>query len=243
MLRFLGIGAQKAGTTWLYEQLRRHPGIGFPAGKEIHFWDRLRNPDQIGPYLARFGDPRLCEGEITPAYAILPTATIRLVHRVAPELRLIYLLRNPVDRAWSSALMALQRAEMTIDEASDQWFIDHFRSSGSLSRGDYARCIRHWRQVFPSEQLLLERHETIRDHPQALLQRCCAHIGVPSPAAGILNHCRERVFSGPGHALRPKLREVLVDLYRSRVAALEDELGEDFSHWLEPPPDAYRNRP
>lgn len=40
MLDFLGIGAQKAGTTWLYEKLRLHPDIAFPAGKEVHFWDQ-----------------------------------------------------------------------------------------------------------------------------------------------------------------------------------------------------------
>src|SRR5262249_41035314 len=37
---FLGIGAQKAATTWLYENLKRHPEIEFPAGKEVHFWDK-----------------------------------------------------------------------------------------------------------------------------------------------------------------------------------------------------------
>ncbi len=39
MIDFLGIGAQKCGTTWLYERLAQHPQVRFPAGKEIHFWD------------------------------------------------------------------------------------------------------------------------------------------------------------------------------------------------------------
>ena len=48
MLDFLGIGAQKAATTWLYANLDLHPQIAFPAGKEVHFWDRRegREPEE-----------------------------------------------------------------------------------------------------------------------------------------------------------------------------------------------------
>jgi hypothetical protein len=236
MLTFLGIGAQKAGTTWLYAQLKKHPRIGFPLGKEAHFWNRLNDPRQIETYLAGFDDPDLSQGEITPAYALLPVVTIARIHQVAPRLRLIYLLRNPIERAWSAALMALARAEMTLDEASDAWFVDHFRSSGSLRRGDYASCIRNWRQVFPADQLLLERYEAIRAEPEALLRRCCAHIGVAPPEPALLAGCRERVFVGPGHALRPTLRQVLIEIYRPLLRELERELGEDFGDWLQAPP-------
>jgi len=235
MLTFLGIGAQKAGTTWLYAQLNKHPQISFPGGKEIHFWDRLDDPKRISAYLARFGDTHRYQGEITPAYALLPVAVITHIQRVAPDVKLFYLLRNPIERAWSSALMALGRAEMTFEEASDAWFIDHFRSSGSLRRGDYATCIRNWHQIFPTEQLLLLRHEAIQTRPEELLRQCYRHIGVAAPATDLLADCRERVFAGPGHSLRPNLRAALVELYRPRVAALEDLLGEDFSAWLRGP--------
>jgi hypothetical protein len=61
---------------------------------------------------------------------------MRQVHARFPDARLIYLIRNPIERAWSSALMALRGAEFAFDEASDAWFIDHFHSRGSLSRGN-----------------------------------------------------------------------------------------------------------
>ena len=232
MWRFLGIGAQKSGTTWLYEQLRRHPGIGFPLGKEAHFWDRLAGPDSIPRYISAFSSTALSEGDITPAYALLKVPVIERIHDASPGLRLIYLMRNPVERAWSSALMALARAEMTIDEASDAWFLDHFRSSGSLGRGDYATCIRNWRSVFPSEQLLLVRFERIVSEPEHVLRGVCRHIGVADPRPGDLARCRKRVFVGLGHAIRPQLREALEMLYRPRITELEDLLAEDFSGWL-----------
>lgn len=232
MLCFLGIGAQKAGTSWLYDRLKRHEDIGFPLGKEAHFWDRPHDEAAVARYLARFSGVKACEGEITPAYAMLPDSVIARIRQAAPELRLIYVLRNPVERAWSSALMALGRAEMTIDEASDQWFLDHFRSAGSLARGDYADCIARWLRYFPREQLLIARYERILGEPEALLAQCCAHLGVAPPGEAVLQGSRERVFSGPGHPLSNALRGELLRLYRSRIAALEALLDEDFSDWL-----------
>jgi len=235
MLDFLGIGAQKAGTTWLYEMLRKHPEVLFPAGKEVHFWDARRD-EGVEWYQSLFAGEELGKkkGEITPAYAILPVEAIRDIHAINPALRSIYLIRNPVERAWSSALMALGRAEMTIDEASDQWFIDHFRSAGSLARGDYETCIRNWRSVFPSGQLLVLRYEKIRSEPQAVLTQCCRHLGIEEKffAAAGAKPLGQRVFSGPGHAIRPGLLPVLREIYYPRLRKLGEFLQEDFGEWL-----------
>lgn len=231
MLKFLGIGAQKAGTTWLYAQLAKHPQVGFPKGKELHFWNQPAGRD-VAAYLAGFGDPLRCEGEITPAYALLPEEVIRQIRQVAPDLRLFFVMRNPVDRAWSSALMALQRAELSAGEVSEQWFMEHFRSAGSLGRGDYAECIRRWRRVFPPEQLLLLRYDDIVSRPEQLLHRCCQHLGVAAPGADMLAACRQAVFAGPQVPIPPQLRAKLVELYRAPVTALEGLLDEDFGAWL-----------
>jgi hypothetical protein len=256
MLDFLGIGAQKAGTTWLYEQLRQHPQLTFPLGKEAHFWNRPHDDAAIADYLSRFNLPAAPEpprslltrwlprrrrlspprraGEITPAYGMLPPAVIQDIHRHVPNLRLLYLIRNPIERAWSAALMALERAEMTIDEASDAWFIDHFHSAGSRGRGDYRTCLRNWRAVFPNEQLLILRFEEMADAPEALLNRCFQHLGVAplDPEQLRRQGCRERVFAGPGHPLRPGLRRVLLNLYREPVEQLADDLNMDLHAWL-----------
>ena len=76
MIDFLGIGAQKAGTTWIYQHLSRHPQICFPAGKEIHFWDHYRN-NGVDWWTSLFADdhPGRKQGEITPAYATLDEVT------------------------------------------------------------------------------------------------------------------------------------------------------------------------
>lgn len=234
MFSFLGIGAQKAGTTWLYEQISHHPQLAFPLGKEAHFWDRSHDKSAIADYLSRFADVAAIAGEITPSYAALPSSVVQEIHACNPQLRLIYLIRNPIDRAWSSALMALQRAQMTIDEASDAWFSDHFHSAASLKRGDYQACLQTWRTIFPNEQLLILRFEQIITEPEFLLNRCFQHLGVApvDPEQLRQQGCHEPVFTGPGHRLRSTLKPVLWALYQERIRQLAQYLGMDLSAWL-----------
>lgn len=234
MLDFLGIGAQKAGTTWLYRHLSQHEKITFPAGKEVHFWD-LHYDRGVEWYCSLFvenGNKK--NGEITPAYGHIAVERIRKIHHLNPSLRIIYIVRNPVERAWSSALMALERSEMAFEEASDQWFIDHFRSAGSLARGDYESCIRRWCSVFDRRQILIERYEFICESPREVLSRCCDQIGVDAQmfdqiADDVLS---TRDFQGPGHEIRPSLRPILAELYLPKIASLQEYLLEDFSSWM-----------
>ncbi len=213
MLNFLCIGAQKCGTTWLYEALSRHPQFAFPGGKEVHFWDRPGDRT-VQWYCGLFSDDQKINGDITPSYAILRPDVIRNIHQVLPHLKLVYLVRNPIDRAWSSAKMALARAEMTMDEASDQWFIDHFMSKGSRARGDFETCLQNWMSLFPSSRLLVLHFDAIRDEPIQTANVVLRHLGAniffgASDAA----HLEKRVFEGDGQAIRPSLVPVLQDIY------------------------------
>ncbi len=234
MLDFLGIGAQKSGTTWLYMNLRRHPQILLPDIKELHFWDQQRDKG-LDWYRAFFetGDTAIRCGEITPAYAILPPDTIDEIAREFPNLKFFYLMRNPVDRAWSAALMALTRAEMAWDEASDQWFIDHFRSYGSARRGDYQTCLANWFRAFPRDRFLVQLFEDIGRQPRQVLEACASHLGLDPQGFDAVpeEHMRAKVFEGPGYPIRPRLHRFLVDFYAPRIDALEAFLGLDLSHW------------
>ena len=234
MIDFIGIGAQKAGTSWLYENLNRHGNIRFPMGKEIHFWDHHYEKG-LRWYLSLFENiPGKMNGEITPAYAIIQQNRIRECFNLNPHLKIIYLIRNPIERAWSSALMALNRAEMKINEASDQWFIDHFKSSGSLERGDYEKCIKNWCSVFPSKQLFIVRYELIYQNPNEMLKTVCKHIGVDGNFFNSVNKCllRNYVRKGPGYQIRQSLIDVLVELYKPKIESLSRYIYADLSDWI-----------
>jgi len=233
MLNFLGIGAQKAGTTWLFERLQLHPAISFPGGKEVHFWDQ-HYAKGAGWYRSLFENKSLAAktcGDITPAYAILAPELIKECHENFPELKLIYIIRNPIERAWSSAKMALSRAEMQIEEASDQWFIDHFRSRGSMMRGDYEACLHNWLRFYREDQILTCLFDSLASEPHSVLSRCFAHLGVTAGDYPLPADLTERIFSTTPEPLPHNLRGVLSEIYAPRIESLQSFLGLDLSHW------------
>ena len=119
---FFIIGAQKCGTTSLYDYLVQHPQVLSARYKELHFfdyyyqkgeaWYRRRLPSKAQMREARKnGDTRVITGEATPCYMVFPQTPER-VYRFVPEVKLIVLLRNPVDRAFSQYQM--NRAKETV---------------------------------------------------------------------------------------------------------------------------------
>mgnify|MGYP001559679772 CR=1 FL=1 len=225
---FLGIGAQKAGTSWLHANLAQHPRVRFPGGKELHFWNRDR-PRGLDFYRAQFAGAErgVLQGDITPAYATLSVEQIAEIAQEFPRLRIFFLLRHPVERAWSSARMALKRAELEPDEASDAWYLDHFRSRGSRARGDYAACLERWLASFSREVVLLLRYEDLETRPEDVARAACAHLGLD--AAPLLRPenpwLRQRVFEGERAELRPALRAALTELYAEPLQRLRDQQG------------------
>lgn len=230
MLRFVGIGAQKSGTTWLYEWMRRHPEINFPQVKEHHYWDRFAEQGPI-PYANLFPGPGV-EGEITPAYGFLPLEIIRVIRAAFPDLRLFYIMRNPIDRAWSAAVMGMRREGRSFEETGDDWFLDNFRSSASLARGDYEMCVRNWRLAF-GDQLHLAFFDDVLLRPVDVLAGIFSHIGVdPAPAYGFdPAELRARVFEGGSGPVRPSLLPALHALYDSKIVSLGAFLDRDLSAW------------
>jgi hypothetical protein len=130
--------------------------------------------------------------------------------------------------------MILRWGLMFEHEASDAWFLDVFRSSQSLGRGDYAACLESWLSAFPREQLLIQFYDDLVAEPAAVLEEACRHVGAdPAPVAGwTAERLGRRVNAGEGTPLRPSLRQPLLDLYGPRVEAFSRMAGRDLSHWL-----------
>lgn len=229
---FLGIGAQKAGTTWLYENLRRHPDIYLPTPKEIHFFD-WHFHRTLRSYARHFesGAGRI-KGEITPGYSIIDRRRIDFVHWLMPDVRLVMLIRNPMERAWSQALMNLVkkpgRAYASVTEAE---FIDHIISARSVMRGDYLTIIDNWLSRFPPEQLLIGRFEEIRDHPQDLLRRVFRHLGARTDIDWSSLPYDQVIFAGLGVPPPPRIRDLLRETYRDDLRRLVNRFGPEVESW------------
>ena len=197
LLDFVIVGAQKSGTTALAEFLSQHPDIAMSDPKEVHLFDAHdfvdTSMEQIDiKYQPAFlhAKPSQIRGEATPVYLFFPEIAGQL-GRYNPALRLIVLLRNPVDRAYSHYLMEFERGNETkaflralmLEKKRLQQDPDpraensEFRQHSYRSRGLYSRQLAGLYQEFPGSQVLvihaddlLRKHEEIIKRVFAFLQ-------------------------------------------------------------------------
>jgi hypothetical protein len=208
-LDFVVIGAQKAGTTTVFEYLKRHPELYLPPRKETpYFSNDARVAQGWQQYIASnfaMSDPTLKWGTITTHYmagGIVDVSQAETVQRQydastvprrirerLPDIRLIAILRDPVERAISHHKMAVMNG---LDERSFERAIDDLLQPESLvesrnypqeatsyiTRGEYGRILSRYLEVFPREQLLVVFNDELERSPQALLQRMFEFIGV-----------------------------------------------------------------
>jgi hypothetical protein len=198
-LDFIVIGAQKGGTTSLWRYLRDHPEICMPRSKEAPFFIGTRvDPDRLVDYMrVLFGDApagaRL--GKATPDYMIgHPGAPVDVVaERIAaafPEVRLVAILRDPIERAVSSYGMAVRREQegRSVDAAlGDQLDPDELAearlnpdpTNSYVAAGEYGRILGAYRERFPAGQLLVTFTEDLAQDPGAVLDDVLRHLDLP----------------------------------------------------------------
>ncbi len=173
---FLGIGAPKAGTTWLYQLLDGHPDIAMSRHrKEVHFFDH--HFDRGAAWYERFfpddpGHSRIAVGEYTTHYLYDPAVPARV--RTYPSIdRFVLIVRNPVDRALSH--YRFRRRQDNHDLTFEQ-FVD--REPGVLGLGLYGRNLERWLAEFGAEQFLVLVFEQAVGDPQDTRRRLAEHLGV-----------------------------------------------------------------
>ena len=196
---FLVAGAQKAGTTALFDYLAELPGLELPAVKEAHFFDEeervdWRAPD-YAPYHALFRDSGRLWGEATPIYLYWPNALER-IRAYNPAIKLILLFRDPIERAWSHWKMEYARGKETepfgwcIREgrarmAAAAPYPGFHRVFSYVERGYYGRQLARAMALFPPDQLLLIGSEDLRREPTATIRTVCEFLGVAAPPGEI----------------------------------------------------------
>lgn len=206
---FVIIGAQKGGTTSLYRLLSQHPCVRPAVRKELHYFSLYFDRD-VGWYRSCFPAPRqengwsTITGEASPYYLFHPHAPKRIAETV-PRVRLIALLRNPVDRAYShynheitmvSRLFGSGVEPLTFEEAveleelrlrgerdkmlEDERYINFNHQHFSyLSRGIYVDQLAHWSEFFGDEQMLLLKSEDFFGHTSETLKLVLGFLGLP----------------------------------------------------------------
>jgi hypothetical protein len=250
---FIIIGGQRCGTTSLYNYLTKHPCVVPAHMKEIHFfdinfckgvaWYRAEFPSILHEHYAKqMGKRDLVTGEASPYYIFHPLAAER-VSETIPQVKLIALLRNPVDRAYSHYYLEVRRGRETLSfedaidkgaerlagekekliEDENYYSLNH-RHYSYLARGIYVDQLKPWMSYFPREQILILRSEDLYDDPPATLERVTEFLDLPI--------WEPKRYEKYHRARYPKMsvatRERLVDYYEPHNQRLLEYLGMDF---------------
>jgi len=238
---FLILGAQKAGTTALYAYLRWHPEITGPSFKEVSFFDRHYAKGERWYRAHMPVRRRSLVGEASPSYLFHPLAPER-VAGMLPGARLIALLRNPVDRAFSHYQheVALGREPLSFEDAVDR---EDERMQGELermlrdpsyfslawwnytyvARGRYAEQLERWFAAFPREQLLVLFTEELSADTAATYRRVLDFLGVTARDLETYPRIFDRDYADMNPGTRARLHKEFENPNR-RLASL---LGRD----------------
>lgn len=209
-LDFIVIGAQKSGTTTLFEYLRRHPELCLPAAKEVpYFSNDARYSGDWNEYLRKafaFADSGCKWGTVTPQYmygatfggpprpdgSSLESDALTVPSRIRdrlPDVRLIAVLRDPVQRARSHHAMASLNGWDTrsFDQAVEQLLEPAallsarrvvWETTGYVVWGEYGRILAGYLEVFERRQLLLLFSSELQRNPRSVLRRVFEFLAV-----------------------------------------------------------------
>ena len=280
---FIGIGAQKAGTTWLSHNLQLHPEIWMPKNKELHYFNyRINDPKnpvsrfygkmvskgnvdgrwrqqakiRLGHHLRHLGGEDFLwdlkyyagapndawyaslfepgrgrvKGEITPGYSTLGRETIARVHDLVPEAKLIFMMRNPIERAWSQFTMRLDKSgKKNLTLPRHKKLLRNVEKEGSRSRTDYLQTLENWTGFYPEERIFVGFLEDVRFHPEKFLGDVYAFLDVD--ASFRPRGVGERVHARSAGRIPAQSAVYLTHLYREGLSRLDEHFGGYASFW------------
>jgi len=220
---FLILGAPKAGTTALHAALTRHPDVFMTAPKEPKYWmcDDAPPPHFRGPGdqhsqqewvwrrrdyegLFELAPASSVRGESTPFY-LWHRAAQRRISEQLPEARLIAVVRDPIDRAYSNWMHLWSDGLEPVADFEKAFALEHERIAKGWAPfwryaqlGRYGEQLAHLFSYVDRERVLVLRYRTIVDDPQGAVDRACHFLGIAPGLIETIPHDNSRSFVEPG---------------------------------------------
>lgn len=244
---FLIAGAPRSGTTWLYYLLDRHPQIymATPVKPEPKFFlvDELYQKGidfYRRKWFAEVPDEMLA-GEKTTNYLESSRAAQR-IHQHLSRVKLIFILREPADRAYSNYLWSYMNGLETgdfetaldLEEQRERDLPEHLhyaRPHAYFSRGLYAQLLHPYFKRFPRKQILCLRYEDLMTHPQELAQSLHEFLGISVRPEDALRQGVSNPSKNKGEPLSEDTLKDLRERYIKPNRELAQLLGPQFEIW------------
>jgi hypothetical protein len=269
---FLCIGAQKAGTGWLYEQLRDHPDFWMPPLKELHYFDRLgragpaasKAQDRIAAarknarderdrtfldrmevlrehaeldfdgYAALF-EPKssLIAGDITPGYSTLPDEMAERIVDRFPRAKVIFIARDPVERAWSQLSMWVRHGVIAPFGADDlETVTEHLQRPQVELRAHPSTIVARWRRCLAHDAFGLWFFDDLKRDVTAVRRAIITFLGGgPEKRSGELAPDHNPKRTKEKLPLSDSMRAHLAKFFADELKACATELGGPAAEW------------
>ncbi len=210
---------------------RRDPA----AAADLRFYGRyLAGARDIAAYGRWFDGPRdRVRGEITPAYCTLEDRRIAEIAGAFPGLRVVFMMRDPIDRAWSAVAKSLarERARPVSEVPPEEWK-RKFGSRGFRLRSDYLGILDRWERHVPRERIFVGFLEDLEADVAQFLSRLCPFLGVETPEVDGSARASGRNASGGGR-VPPEVERILAAEFVEMNRRLAERFGSHASAWYE----------
>jgi len=259
---FLCVGAQKAGTSWLYRQLELHPDFWMPPVKELHYLDNLNRTKRRWPprskderdacflesikdlsmrshidldnygRLFRHKGP-LLSGDISPAYSTLTDEIIERVVDHFPNLKVVFLARDPVERAWSQLSMGVRLGMINKFDAKDpEEVICNLLNPGVLVRSHPSKIVARWKRYVRPENFRIYFFDDLKENPTELRRSILRFLGGdPDKRSGGLKPHDNNDAGRDKLRLTAKVRDRMARFFEHELKACASELGGRAKSW------------
>lgn len=249
LTNFICVGAQKSGTTTLHDILNQHPEICLPTDKETKFFQRDDRFNKGLEYYKEHFSVNLNHkiiGEIDPEYMYFNYVPKRIYDTLGAETKLIFLLRNPIDRAFSHFLMSKKRGYEDLsfsdailmeserilkDDSQSDFSISNHLNFSYLDRGYYSTQINEYLKYFNKENMLfvLFEDELIADR-QTTIRKILSFLNVATNFDGsiyiksnIKKRYRIKLFAqvlGKHNLVKSIIKTIIPKVFRKRLKSL-----------------------
>jgi hypothetical protein len=207
------IGAQKCATTSLHYYLNSHPQIAMAREKELDFFVLKHNWRRgLAWYMAQFSGQAQIHGETSPNYTFFPffSGVAERMYSVVPGTKLIYVVRDPIDRVVSGYIHACAEGYENQPIAAA---LANPEASPHVWRSQYYRQLEQYLEYFPQSQILVLALEDLYYHRQETMQKVFGFLGVDDTFYS-------RKFSSIKHPSSHKRRKTSAGNYLARTALM-----------------------
>lgn len=271
-INFIGIGAQKSGTSWIYHRLLELNEFSLPYIKELHYFDRgpkYPSPNKLSKsqlksrifgftffnnalqeilsalyrknwhkfiwmcnwhlstyndtwYLSLFKKLSGITGEITPAYSMLKEEDVKKMYTLAPNAKIIFIIRNPIERAWSHFRFHLKNKNQENNKISEDEIIKFMDNKNQTLRSNYLKTLEIYSKIFPKQNICVAFYDAIIEQPEELLSQIVNQLG--GNTSKIQSECNifSKTNTSKKRQLPASVKKHLIKKYRPLISQLSE---------------------